>query len=496
MPDALVRLKAALTARYAFERELGQGGMAFVYLARDLKHRRAVAVKVLRPELAAALGPERFLREIEIAARLTHPHVLPLYDSGEAEGVLYYVMPYVEGESLRDRLDREKQLPLEDGLRIAGEVASALAYAHSHDVVHRDIKPENILLAGGEAFVADFGIARAVTAAADERLTATGIAVGTPAYMSPEQAAGDRALDGRSDIYSLACVLYEMLAGQPPFTGPSTATIVHQHLTAPPPLVTRIRPAVPAAVARVIERALAKTPADRFAAAQQFAWELEAAGHARPQAAARRHRSPTLLHAATAGAVLVAFAWWAYARWHPTVAGPRHIELWGETYDRRPQDVLGLQSEVARAVARPVNLQAHRAYLLGRYFWNQRTPEGLAKAFQHFVQAIKLDSHYAAAYAGVADYYNVLPFYKRVSPLEVFPKAKAAAQQALALDDGVAEAHASLAYITAYYDWDWAGAEDDPLLWTPLRRRHAAAAGDAGARFDVRCGVLGSRAGL
>src|SRR5260370_14650925 len=183
MPEHLDRLTAALSARYTVERELGQGGMAVVYLARDLKHHRSVAVKVLRPELAAALGPERFLREIAIAARLTHPHVLPLYDSGEAAGVLYYVMPYVEGESLRDRLDREKQLPLDDSLRIAREVASALAYAHSRDVVHRDIKPENILLAGGEAFVADFGVGRAITAAAGERLTPTPATLVSPPYL-------------------------------------------------------------------------------------------------------------------------------------------------------------------------------------------------------------------------------------------------------------------------------------------------------------------------
>jgi len=207
IPDELARLTAALSARYTIERELGRGGMACVYLARDVKHQRLVAVKVLRAELAAALGPDRFLREIEIAARLTHPHILSLYDSGEAAGSLYYVMPYVEGESLRDRLEHAKQLPLEDALRIATAIASALAYAHGRDVVHRDVKPENILLAGDEAFVADFGIARAITAAAGERLTATGLTVGTPAYMSPEQAAGDQALDGRSDVYSLGCVL-------------------------------------------------------------------------------------------------------------------------------------------------------------------------------------------------------------------------------------------------------------------------------------------------
>src|SRR5207253_837678 len=205
--------------------ELGHGGMATVYLAEDRKHHRLVAIKVLKPELAGALGPERFLREIEIAARLNHPHILALIDSGESDGFLYYVMPYVEGESLREHLEREGQLPLEEALRIAREVASALSHAHSHDVVHRDIKPENILISGGEAVVADFGIGRAITAAARDKLTGTGIAIGTPGYMSPEQATGGARLDGRSDIYSLACVLYEMLAGDPPFVAVVVALV-------------------------------------------------------------------------------------------------------------------------------------------------------------------------------------------------------------------------------------------------------------------------------
>ncbi|MGD2122672.1 MAG: serine/threonine-protein kinase, partial [Gemmatimonadota bacterium] len=267
------RLEAALADRYRIEGEIGRGGMATVYLAEDLKHRRKVAIKVMAPELAASLGPDRFLREVEISARLDHPHILPLYDSGEADGFLFYVMPYVEGESLRARLEREHQLPLDDALAIAREVADALSYAHGRDVIHRDIKPANILLAGGHARVADFGIARAVTEAGGDRLTATGVAVGTPAYMSPEQAAGSEDVDGRSDLYSLGCVLYEMLAGTPPFTGPAES-LVHQHLSVEPPPVTNFRPAVPAEVAAVLMRALAKTPADRFSPAAQFAEAL------------------------------------------------------------------------------------------------------------------------------------------------------------------------------------------------------------------------------
>jgi eukaryotic-like serine/threonine-protein kinase len=274
----LALLAAALADRYQLDREVGAGGMATVYLAEDLKHHRRVALKVLHAELGAALGPERFLREIEISAQLHHPHILPLYDSGEAAGLLYYVMPYVEGESLRDRLAREKQLPLDDALAIAREVADALSYAHSHGVVHRDIKPENILLESGHAVVADFGIARAITVAGGGTLTGTGVAIGTPAYMSPEQAAGSREVDGRSDLYALGCVLYEMLAGQPPFTGPTVESVVHQHLAAEPPSITSIRPAVPAAVAAALQRALAKTPADRFNPVALFAEAIDPRG--------------------------------------------------------------------------------------------------------------------------------------------------------------------------------------------------------------------------
>jgi serine/threonine-protein kinase len=270
MADLLARLTTALADRYAIQGELGAGGMATVYLAKDLKLKRNVAVKVLKPEIAAVLGAERFLREVTITAQLEHPHILGLHDSGEADGFLYYVMPYVEGDTLRDRLNREKQLPLDDALQIAREVADALSYAHSRDVIHRDIKPENILLEAGHAVVADFGIARAISAAGGEKLTQTGVALGTPAYMSPEQAAGSSEIDGRSDLYSLGCVLYEMLGGQPPFTGPTVESVVQQHLTAEAPSIVGIRPAVSAHVAAAVARALAKTPADRFSPVALF----------------------------------------------------------------------------------------------------------------------------------------------------------------------------------------------------------------------------------
>ena len=306
MTDATFeRLKNALADRYTIERELGAGGMATVYLAEDIKHHRRVAVKVLSPELAAALGTERFLQEIETAARLHHPHVLPLYDSGEADGLLYFVMPFVEGESLRERLNREKQLPLEDALEIAREVADALSYTHSHGVVHRDIKPANIMLEAGHALVADFGIATAVSHLEDRHVTETGMTLGTPAYMSPEQASGNREIDGRSDLYSLGCVLYEMLAGQPPFTGPTAESVVRQHITADPPSVTSIRQAVPAHVEEIIARALAKTPADRFSPAAQFAEALKPAAVTGPVVTIARPRRSWVTYAAVSIAVLL-----------------------------------------------------------------------------------------------------------------------------------------------------------------------------------------------
>jgi tetratricopeptide (TPR) repeat protein len=267
------RLRAALAGRYTVDRELGHGGMATVYLAQDERHHRPVAIKVLRPEIAPGLGPERFLREIGIAARLNHPHILALLDSGDADGMLYYAMPFVEGESLRNRLTREPQLPLDVALQIAREVADALSYAHSHGVVHRDIKPENILLSSGHALVADFGIARAISAAAGHTLTETGLVIGTPAYMSPEQAAGSQDVDGRSDLYALGCVLYEMLSGEPPYTGPTPQAILAKKLTEPLPHLGTVR-AAPRTVEAALAKALAKAPADRFQTVSEFAGAL------------------------------------------------------------------------------------------------------------------------------------------------------------------------------------------------------------------------------
>ena len=332
MTDHFDRLKSALSSRYAIERELGSGGMATVYLARDLKHSRQVAVKVLRPELAGMLGLDRFLREIEVTANLNHPHILPLLDSGEADGFLFYVMPFVAGESLRDRLNRERQLPIDDALSITREVVDALSHAHSHGVVHRDIKPENILLQSGHAVVADFGIARAVSAAGGQALTATGLTVGTVMYMSPEQATGSAHLDGRSDLYSLGCVLYEMLAGQPPFTGPAAEAIAYQHVSVEPRDITVLRPAVPGWVAVALKRSLAKTPADRFSPVTLFAEALARGDSAGPSVAvsvpvpreSRRFRRLALLAGATAIAAAGALFLLRPGHQEPAPATPAH----------------------------------------------------------------------------------------------------------------------------------------------------------------------------
>ncbi len=275
MTDLLTRLTSALADRYAIQRELGRGGMATVYLAEDLKHHRPVAIKVLRPELAAAIGAERFLREIDIAAVLSNPHILPLYDSGQVDGLLYYVMPYVSGESLQDRLDRETQLPIDAALAITRDIAAGLSYAHGQGLVHRDIKPGNILLDGDSAVLADFGIARAVDVVAGQEVTDSGMVIGTPEYMSPEQGQGHGKVDARSDIYSLGCVLYEMIAGEPPFDGPTAQVIIARHQHQAPRSLTMTRSTVPASVEFAIESALAKAPADRPKTMERFVEMLD-----------------------------------------------------------------------------------------------------------------------------------------------------------------------------------------------------------------------------
>ena len=280
MASLLDAVSGALTGRYTIERELGRGGMATVYLARDSRHGRLVALKVLRPELAVTLGSERFLREIQVSARLTHPHILALYDSGESDGLLYYVMPYIEGESLRQRLSRETRLPVTEVVKLGREVADALDYAHSRGVIHRDVKPENILLGAGHAIVSDFGIARALSVAGVAHATVEGVLIGTPTYMSPEQANGDPDIDGRSDIYSLGCVLFEALAGTVPFVGSSTQVVLVRRLTEVAPRLRSIDPVIPPALEAVVAQALATHPADRFATAAELSGALERADRA------------------------------------------------------------------------------------------------------------------------------------------------------------------------------------------------------------------------
>ena len=329
--DVDARLKAALSDRYTIERELGSGGMATVYLAEDLKHHRRVAIKVLRPELAAAIGSERFIREIEITANLSHPHMLPLLDSGTAEeqpsarpacakpgpggrvwcpsAFLYYVMPYVEGESLRERIDREGKIPVAEMVRLTDEIASALSYAHEQGIVHRDIKPENVMLSGGRAVVADFGIARAVSAAGGTKLTGTGFAVGTPAYMSPEQAYGDENIDGRSDVYALGCVAYEMVSGRAPFEADTPQALLAKHAADTVPRMRATDSSIPLFVERAVECALAKQPADRFQTASAFA---EALTSEMVVARVGKRRWTRLAVAAPVTILMLAAAVWGY----------------------------------------------------------------------------------------------------------------------------------------------------------------------------------------
>jgi serine/threonine-protein kinase len=330
MADVPTQLSAALADRYRLERELGQGGMATVYLAQDLKHDRRVAIKVLRPELAAVIGAERFLSEIKTTANLQHPHILPLHDSGAVGPFLFYVMPFVEGESLRDRLSREKQLPIADAIRIASEAASALDYAHRHGVIHRDIKPENLLLHDGSALVADFGIALAVSSAGGTRMTETGMSLGTPHYMSPEQAMGEREITARSDIYALGAMLYEMLLGEPPFTGPTAQSIFAKVMTEKPAPLSLRRDTVPAGVEDAVLIALSKLPADRFGTAAEFAAALTATGTARTRAIPAAPAAPRLVNRSLSAVALlatIAAAFFAFQVYHAVPQPVTRLEM-------------------------------------------------------------------------------------------------------------------------------------------------------------------------
>jgi len=390
MADSRKSVQAALAHRYPIERELGRGGMATVYLARDLKHGRRVAIKVLHPELAATLGADRFVREIEIAARLNHPHILPLFDSGESDGYLYYVMPYIEGESLRDRLSREAAMPATEAVRITEQIASAITHAHERGVIHRDIKPENILLAGDQAIVADFGIARAVELAGAERMTHTGMAIGTPAYMSPEQAFGSEELGTATDVYALGCVVFEMLTGRTAFEGPTPQAILAKHAAGEVPSLRATAPEIPLTVERAVHRALAKAPGDRFGTATGFAEALSTALTAEAQLAEarrmrwRRWRQGAI--AVTAVAALSFGGWWlAGTRGPPAIEHLAVLPASNMTRDSAQDDFVdGAHEMLVRELQRaglPVN--ARQSALQYR---------GSEKSFRQIAQELGVDA--------------------------------------------------------------------------------------------------------
>jgi tetratricopeptide (TPR) repeat protein/tRNA A-37 threonylcarbamoyl transferase component Bud32 len=414
LTSAIERLNVALADRYRVDRHIGAGGMASVYVARDLRHGRDVAIKVLDPDLAATVGADRFQREISIAARLQHPNILTVLDSGDAEGQLWYAMPFVQGESLRARLAREGELPINDAIAIAGEVAGALDHAHQQGVVHRDIKPENILFSNGHALVADFGIARVVDDATS-RLTATGLAVGTPAYMSPEQATGERNAGPASDIYSLACVTFEMLTGEAPYTGANARAILTKRLTDPVPSPRRLRASITPALDREIMRGLSPTPSDRHATATGFAEALKAA--ARDTVGGSRTRSPIPRVAAALGVVVVAA-----------------LLLLPST--RR--------KDVADEVQRGISLLA------------RRTPAAGMEAMAAFQRALAADSTDAEALAGLSYTYALFADwgweYPGLSAAELRARALDHAERAIAADSGSAAAWMSRAYILTLND--------------------------------------------
>jgi serine/threonine protein kinase/Tfp pilus assembly protein PilF len=586
--EAPAELRAALAGRYTIERELGRGGMATVYLARDERHRRDVALKVVHPELTSvvgeSLGARRFQREIEIAAQLNHPHILPLYDSGAASGHLYYIMPFVDGESLRARLARGGPLAINDAVRLLRDLARALAHAHRHGVVHRDIKPENILLnRDGDALVADFGVAKALAAAVDsnqqnarETLSAIGLVIGTPAYMAPEQALGDAETDHRADLYALGLVAYEVLAGATPFSGRSVRELAAAHLTEAPKPIEVLRPDVPSALGSLVMQLLAKAPAERPQDATHVLRVLEDATITTdPRAVARStsdrarvskrivfgiasllvvaaiallvtlfRRDPTVPPAPSI-AVLPFVSTSGNADDEPftdgltddliaalgrvpaltvrprtssfalkgtklavrTIADTLHVNyvvegtvrrdqerlkvasqlvdarddrvVWSASYDRDRHDLFAVQEQIARAIATALSVrltgsdvptrlapqptqdfEAYQLYLKGQYFVTTRRRAELHRAVQYFVEATLRDPGFARAYAGLSSAYASLGIFGFERPRDVSPKARAAAERALALDPNLGEAHAALAHELMTYEWNWKASEE------------------------------------
>jgi len=423
---ATARLSAALADRYRLERELGQGGMATVYLAEDFKHHRKVAIKVLHQHLAAVLGAERFLKEITTTAQLQHPHILPLHDSGNADGLLFYVMPYVEGGSVRQRVSSEKQLPVAEAVRIASEVASALEYAHRHGVIHRDIKPENILLHEGSALVADFGIALSLASGAT-RLTETGMSVGTPSYMSPEQALGDREVDARCDIYAVGAVLYEMLTGRPPFAGSTPQAIVARVLTETPVRPSRLRKGVSRQLDDIVMTALERDSTNRFATAG--ALQSAIAGETSPP---RRRRARTRR------------VWWTAGAGLAVLAAVLVIHPWtGKT------PVVARRAPFAAAV-RLATAASDSA--------TKRTAQGCTWAIRLFSQATEMDTLYAEAWGGLAKAHALCALFTDNPDVE-FPAAKSASARALSLDDKLSSAYTASGMVNVFHEQDFPAAK-------------------------------------
>ena len=519
-----------ISPNYRIENILGRGGMATVYLADDLRHGRKVAIKVLSPELASALGSERFHREIRIAAGLVHPHIVPLIESGEQDGLLYYVTPYLAGGTLRDLLEQKRRLSILEAVRIAREIGAALDFAHRHGFLHRDVKPENILFTDDHAVLADFGIARAPSSGlAGSSITGAGMAVGTPEYMSPEQAAGDREIGVESDLYGLGCVVYEMLAGEPPLRGPGERSTMAMQVSTTPVPVRVARADIPPRIERALVRALAKDPRERFRSADEFvkAMESEGAMAGPPLAIGRAiavlpfvNASPDpdneylsdgisdeLIDAlAHVDGLRVASRTSVFAlkgksmdvRAIGALLGVTYVLegtvrragdrlrvsaqltstddgrlLWSGRYDRTFEDVFVIQEELAHTIVTTLrarsfvelpdpaqkrytqSVKAYGLYLKGRYAWNKRTQDGITEAIRYFEEAIAEDPGYAPAYTGLADSYSLQLDYRNVAVDEGFALAMSYARKALALDETLAETHASLAWALFIHEWNW-----------------------------------------